>query len=132
MCISRELLATLRVVVARGPVETSAVALAQAAALGAPLLNARNEEAALGALSATLRSRLAKGKQTTVATDQEQILAAHASSCQGDASHYRTALALTARLETKQVLLAVLPVLDNAMMVLRTNPNAYSPPCDVN
>lgn len=136
--ISRELLATLRVIVARGPSETSAAALAQLSSPGAPPLNARNEEAALGALSATLRARLnpkAGQQQTTVASDRARILAELQANTAtggiggGDVSHYRTALALTARLETKQLALAVVLVLDHAIAVLRSNPGSYSPPC---
>ena len=134
MCISRELLATLRVVVARGVDETSAAALAQASSLGGPPLNARNEEAALGALVATLRSRLAKGRQSSVESDQYRILSALSAlphEGDGEVSHYRAALALMSRLETKQVLLAAIPVLEKAILVLRNDPASYLPPCDV-
>ena len=55
--LSPQLLATLRVIVATGADETSDAALAALAVPGARPFSPRNESAALGALTATLRSR---------------------------------------------------------------------------
>ena len=57
MELSPQLLATLRVIVATGADETSDAALAALAVPGARPFSPRNESAALGALTATLRSR---------------------------------------------------------------------------
>jgi hypothetical protein len=133
--ISPELLATARVVVADGGAgETTDAALAALAAPGAPLLSARNEFAALGALVSTLRSRLARAEgrrtQCESAAAAARAAAEHEPGSAGGACReQRRAMAIRVRAEEETLMRDAIPVLEHAMVVLQVQPAQYAPPC---
>ena len=126
--IAPALLASLRVIAARGADETSAAALARAAAPGAPPLSARNELAALGALAATLRARLARAAERADEAERGLAAGAGATSAAARASARRRAMALSVRVEEASLVRDAIPVIERAMALLRDDPAQYAPP----
>ena len=129
--ISPELLATARVVVADGDAgETTDAALAALATPGAPLLSVRNEFAALGALVATLRSRLTRAEGRRAQCESAAVVAGHEPSrADGACREQRRAMAMRVRAEEETLVRDAIPVLEHAMVVLQVQPAQYAPPC---
>ena len=134
--ISPQLLATARVVVADGSAaETTDAVLTALAAPGAPMLSVRNEFAALGALVATLRSRLARAESCHAECKSAAATAVAAAAVHQDSStkearrEQRRAMAMHVRAEEESLVRDAIPVLERAMVVLQVQPTQYAPPC---